>query len=476
MKLVSAKCPSCGAKIDVDKDSDSTICEYCNSRIIVKDAIKKVSIEIKNLPKYENYVTLAERYYSEFQYKEARTYYKKALELDPNNIEFIFHEKICRACGCNYDKMNEEIVYDAFEEVREKITDKKELGQYVKASSNAMAYIINEAVAHYNLKLYDFANALDIRYRIKFCSNNIKYFMNFIDENDKETKLYILDHYISSLVLLTQDYKYKDTVSRKEKIYNIEYKEKKKYIDLIKEAEKEKNELLKSDDSLVSEADYEIPKLKPLSNKWINIGIFIIILLTFIFITARSFNAKSYVPAFFGLATIVLLLYSIMKEKKKRDIASLLKRYNFIALIMLVALIIIYANNIRYKGDYLEKWKSDNMILTLKKEEAVIQFSNGQIITGKYHKIDERNGNYVLVVGEDYFFDYREHNNSLTYIAGSDYQVLEQTTEDINFDNKKDNKQESSDEDEDRKANIVRAVFGIAIVCFIGWATKWRMD
>ena len=58
MKLVAAKCPSCGANIDVDKDSDKTKCEFCHSTILVEDAIAKVkvevtgNIEIKNLPKF----------------------------------------------------------------------------------------------------------------------------------------------------------------------------------------------------------------------------------------------------------------------------------------------------------------------------------------------------------------------------------------------------------------------------------------
>ena len=95
-KLVASKCPNCGANIDVDKDSYITKCEFCHSKIMVDDAIAKVKIEInanveiKNLPKYENYLTLADRYYSEFMLREAKSEYKKALELDPNNPKLIF--------------------------------------------------------------------------------------------------------------------------------------------------------------------------------------------------------------------------------------------------------------------------------------------------------------------------------------------------------------------------------------------------
>ena len=41
MKIVSAQCPDCGAKIEVDEHSHQTKCDYCHSKIIVRDAIKK---------------------------------------------------------------------------------------------------------------------------------------------------------------------------------------------------------------------------------------------------------------------------------------------------------------------------------------------------------------------------------------------------------------------------------------------------
>ena len=48
VKLQAAKCPSCGADIEVDKHSDSTKCEYCNSKIIVDDNLKTLLIDIQN--------------------------------------------------------------------------------------------------------------------------------------------------------------------------------------------------------------------------------------------------------------------------------------------------------------------------------------------------------------------------------------------------------------------------------------------
>ena len=91
MKFVAAKCPNCGAQIQVDKNSNSTICEFCDSQIFVEEAIEKHrievsgSIEINNLPKLENYLKLGERHYNNGEYEESYEMYSKAIELDPDN-------------------------------------------------------------------------------------------------------------------------------------------------------------------------------------------------------------------------------------------------------------------------------------------------------------------------------------------------------------------------------------------------------
>ena len=38
VKLVSAKCPNCGAALRLSKEDEKTECEYCHNSIIVEDA------------------------------------------------------------------------------------------------------------------------------------------------------------------------------------------------------------------------------------------------------------------------------------------------------------------------------------------------------------------------------------------------------------------------------------------------------
>ena len=52
MKFVAAKCPSCGANIQVDEDTKKCFCQFCGSQIFVEEAIQMikgtVQIDFKN--------------------------------------------------------------------------------------------------------------------------------------------------------------------------------------------------------------------------------------------------------------------------------------------------------------------------------------------------------------------------------------------------------------------------------------------
>ena len=46
MKLVPAKCPSCGASIEVNESLKNAICQYCGTTILIDDAVEKYKIEL----------------------------------------------------------------------------------------------------------------------------------------------------------------------------------------------------------------------------------------------------------------------------------------------------------------------------------------------------------------------------------------------------------------------------------------------
>ena len=59
MNFVAAKCPNCGAEIQVDKNLETAFCSYCGSKMLVQDAVNRVRIvgpvEIKGIIKTPNH-------------------------------------------------------------------------------------------------------------------------------------------------------------------------------------------------------------------------------------------------------------------------------------------------------------------------------------------------------------------------------------------------------------------------------------
>lgn len=505
MKLVAAKCPNCGASIEVDKDSDTTKCDYCNTKIIVEDAIEKINIvvsgniEVKNLPKYESLVSLGDRYYNELLLREARTQYKKALELNPNEPKLIFREKICRACTASFDKTDESLVSDAFKELREKITNKDELKGYIKECSNAMAYIINKALEHYQKNNLDYYGILDVRCRISMCAIDIWYFKCFIDYDDKETRLGVLEHYIAACNLLTQDMKYKIPHTRKYGIYKVSYKDKKQYVKNIRTAEKERNELLKNDTKLRYNSNNYIQKKNYFSGEKSYI-FFIILFIVNILVGIAFINKGCILEFIICLINFIYLCKKIKFVKLYEDVAT---KTNVIGILLLVISFMIPIYQYITLPEYVNKWKNDNMIVVIERKEAAVKFSNSDIIiSGKYTVSCAENDVCKISLG-NYNFEYS--NNSLCYMENDKCsQKLELASEDVQVVIKKkteicengatpscgekgyyvcsdgaEHKEnictyELEKKNEERTTLIVSAIFAVCFLCFIEWVTKRR--
>ncbi len=51
MAFEAAKCPSCGASIQVPSDAEQARCMYCENILTVRDAIQKLKIEVSGIVK-----------------------------------------------------------------------------------------------------------------------------------------------------------------------------------------------------------------------------------------------------------------------------------------------------------------------------------------------------------------------------------------------------------------------------------------
>lgn len=93
MKLTAAKCPSCGADIKVDRNEDYTTCTYCNSNILIEDAVAKYKLEITGKIKVsgikdnDDRLKDAKNYLKLEEYENANSVLNSIINSEPFNIE-----------------------------------------------------------------------------------------------------------------------------------------------------------------------------------------------------------------------------------------------------------------------------------------------------------------------------------------------------------------------------------------------------
>ena len=95
VNLVPAKCPSCGAQLELDDNMKRAECKFCKSTIIVDDAIEKYKLEISGNVKVSGIqgesdkIDIARKYIKLDKYEEAQKIINEILEKNPFYLEAI---------------------------------------------------------------------------------------------------------------------------------------------------------------------------------------------------------------------------------------------------------------------------------------------------------------------------------------------------------------------------------------------------
>lgn len=89
MKVVALKCPNCNADIELDQDREFGFCNYCGTKIMIADAVQKVSgtVNINRSSEINNIIKRAKDYEERQMLDEAEKYYDRALDIDMDNQE-----------------------------------------------------------------------------------------------------------------------------------------------------------------------------------------------------------------------------------------------------------------------------------------------------------------------------------------------------------------------------------------------------
>ncbi|MGH7295922.1 MAG: tetratricopeptide repeat protein [Polyangiaceae bacterium] len=95
----AAKCPECGADIQVPSDRDQVKCMFCGKDIIVRQAIQASAG-----PNVQNWVRLAAAAEEADNHDEAYDYYTRVLEVEPENHEAWFGKAVAAGWGSNLSR------------------------------------------------------------------------------------------------------------------------------------------------------------------------------------------------------------------------------------------------------------------------------------------------------------------------------------------------------------------------------------
>lgn len=96
IKLQAAKCPQCGADIEVNPELKQTICQYCGSCVLIEDAVAKYKIELSGKVKVEgiksrdDQLIQAKKHYQIGEFLDARKNLLEIINQDNFDIEALY--------------------------------------------------------------------------------------------------------------------------------------------------------------------------------------------------------------------------------------------------------------------------------------------------------------------------------------------------------------------------------------------------
>lgn len=195
MKLVAAKCPNCGANLDVNPKLDTTKCEYCHQSILIDDAIAKYkleisgSFEVENLPKYDNILKLANRNYDNKQYEEAYKGYDQLLKLDADNTTALLRYGICKTLLNNYIDFTMEYLSKTFNNVVNILKEKNKYDSNIDSYVKEVVYATNESleatIKYYNSYSINRFDLSQVQEKMLSCLNLYEKLFEHANEEDK---------------------------------------------------------------------------------------------------------------------------------------------------------------------------------------------------------------------------------------------------------------------------------------------------
>ena len=334
MKLVAAKCPSCGASIEVNEKSETTKCKYCQQAILIEDAIAKYKleisgeVEIKNLPKIDNYLKKANRNFKEKNYDDAYKDYNEVLTLDPDNTLALIRYSICKTYLNNGIDFKLDHLQTTFKNVVELLKKQEKYDEIINDYIQDVCDVVDDSrfstIKYYNSYSITRTELADIQAKLYSC---LEVYQELY-EHAKEKKDHISKQIVSTIDDLISEKKYKtgfdENGNRVNQLFSISTSEKHRLQSLRKEYSNDED--FENDNSNIAKKSTKFnPNRLTAAQGWsIFIGLLVI----------GAIGSNDYAPA---IPLIVLIVYlNIDKSKYK-----IFKKYTFLNVLIIVTLVII---------------------------------------------------------------------------------------------------------------------------------------
>ena len=202
MKLVAAKCPSCGANIKVDRSIKLTRCEYCNTEITVEEAVENLlKVELKDSPTFDNYLKLGNRYFDNSEHEEAYKMYSKAEEIDPDNPFIVLRKGLCKALISDYNNFDISSAINAmktsYELMKKMKMDQKAINLSINDTGTTIFVNYQYLVNIYKQNKFNKEQSKGYVERLESCLKGYQY-LDTIVENDTD----LSDRILNSMIII----------------------------------------------------------------------------------------------------------------------------------------------------------------------------------------------------------------------------------------------------------------------------------
>lgn len=403
MKLIPAKCPSCGASIDVDRSLKFTKCQYCGTEIVVEEAIENLlKVELKDSPTLENYLKLGNRYFENLEYEEAYKIYCKAEEIDPDNPIVVLRRGLCRTMIVDYNHFDVASAINgmktSYELMKKMKMSKEEITLSITETGTVLFAVYQYVVDVYQRNKFNKEQTKGYIERLEALLKGYEY-LNTIVDNNQELK----DRILNSMIMII------DTILGNSN--NSKYQLSSSYIN---DLNNQKNNYMNRRTKEMTQPSFsKKEKVVGIQNKtsiiWDILCYFMIFILS-IMLLGSIFNGENILNILLWLLAIISFIPQLKRSLIKKYGYNMNKIVIITRVILIILLFIILASG---PVEFENTFKGEDGTQITLKEGKVSIITGDTEIQGTYHWETKDNDYYIHVKGKnvDEDMEYRYRSN-----------------------------------------------------------------